>query len=215
MVALTNERMLDVYNFEAWHRDPAVIVLDCGANIGMFTRMALDCGAQQVVCFEPSPRTADCLNMTFASDIASGRLTILKQAVWDKPETLRFSASSITNPGAHHVVSADRDADVIIEATTIDQIVRELSLSRLDFIKMDIEGAEVRALKGAAETLRRFRPLIAIGTEHTDDIACNNELVIRIVREIDPTYRVLCTEIHAEHSPSHGFMLVPYSLVFY
>jgi hypothetical protein len=59
--------------------------------------------------------------------------------------------------------------ETIVPLTTIDRIVSELELSRVDFIKMDIEGAESNAIRGAAETLERFRPRMAIASYHNDD----------------------------------------------
>ena len=55
---------------------------------------------------------------------------------------------------------------VKVPLATIDKIVSELSLQRVDFIKMDIEGAEAHALQGARDTLNRFRPRLAIALEH-------------------------------------------------
>jgi FkbM family methyltransferase len=53
-----------------------------------------------------------------------------------------------------------------VVTTTIDDLVRERGLERVDFVKLDIEGAELDALAGAAETLRRFRPRLAICAYH-------------------------------------------------
>jgi FkbM family methyltransferase len=50
--------------------------------------------------------------------------------------------------------------------TTVDDLVRERGLARVDFVKLDIEGAELDALVGAEETLRRFRPRLAICAYH-------------------------------------------------
>jgi FkbM family methyltransferase len=54
-----------------------------------------------------------------------------------------------------------------IRTTTIDDLILEMSLTRLDWIKMDIEGAEVEALKGAENTLRRFRPHLFVEIHNT------------------------------------------------
>jgi FkbM family methyltransferase len=61
-------------------------------------------------------------------------------------------------PGSH------RDVQVLL--TTIDKIVDELHLPRVDLIKMDIEGAEVKALAGARNTLSRFHPRMSTAAEH-------------------------------------------------
>ncbi len=54
-------------------------------------------------------------------------------------------------------------------ATTVDQIVSDLKLDRLDLIKMDIEGAEPLALLGAETAIQRFRPQLAISIYHQPD----------------------------------------------
>jgi hypothetical protein len=103
------------------------------------------------------------------------------------------------NPGADLVVPEACEGCVVIEATTIDSLVRELGLERLDFIKLDIEGSEVRALQGAAGSLRGFRPRLAVSTEHTDDILGNNRAVLETLKDIEPRYEAQCRECHREH----------------
>ncbi len=211
---ITIEILSDSYYFATQDKSASPIVLDCGANIGVFARAALNRGAEKVICCEPSPLTADCLDLTFRPEIQSGRLVVVRKGVWDRTETLRFSASNQSNPGSHGIVEKDDPNTISIEVTTIDELVEQLGIPRVDFIKMDIEGAEERALRGAQKTIRNFRPRMGLGTEHTADIAANNARVIETVRKIDPTYRVVFTEVHPEHSPSLGLVLAPYSLSF-
>lgn len=68
----------------------------------------------------------------------------------------------------------------------LDTIVEMLGLERVDFIKMDIEGAEVDALLGAEETIKRFKPKLAICTYHrpTDPIE-----IRKILLNYNPNYR--------------------------
>jgi hypothetical protein len=53
--------------------------------------------------------------------------------------------------------------------TTVDLLVKELGLERIDSIKLDIEGAEEKAIAGAAETIRKFQPRIALCLYHLKD----------------------------------------------
>ena len=166
------------------------VVLDCGASDGDFSRQALNAGARLVVAIEISPASVECLRRNLAPEIAAGRAVVYPKGVWDKNDTLplnvddqNFAANSVVflAPGAHPTLRA--------QLTTIDQIVNELALSRVDFIKMDIEGAEVNALHGARETLRRFRPRLAIATEHKPD---DETAIPNAVRAIQSDYQAEC-----------------------
>jgi Methyltransferase FkbM domain len=63
-------------------------------------------------------------------------------------------------------VGVTSEGTATAETLSIDDLVRRQGLSRVDFIKMDIEGAELSALQGAAETLRAFRPKLALALYH-------------------------------------------------
>ncbi len=146
---------------------PGDTVLDCGANVGVYTRTALAEGAAMVVAIEPARENIECLRRNFAAEIAQGRVIVYPKGVWDKDDLLTLhvdpdnsAADSflIERPGSHGVEK--------VPLTTIDKLVAELSLERVDFIKMDIEGAEVRALEGGRATLERFHPRMAISAYH-------------------------------------------------
>jgi len=68
-------------------------------------------------------------------------------------------ATTVMKNGTDH-------ADKIAVSISVDDLVKERHLPRVDFIKMDIEGAELSALKGAGETLRRFKPKLAVCVYH-------------------------------------------------
>jgi FkbM family methyltransferase len=56
-----------------------------------------------------------------------------------------------------------------VNTISIDDFVHQRKLDKVDFIKMDIEGAELMALKGALETIKRFKPKLAISIYHSLD----------------------------------------------
>ena len=56
-----------------------------------------------------------------------------------------------------------------VDTVTIDETVARLGLQRVDFVKMDIEGAELDSLKGGEQTIRRHRPKLAISLYHKPD----------------------------------------------
>jgi hypothetical protein len=64
------------------------------------------------------------------------------------------------------------------ETQTIDDFCKERNLNKVDFIKMDIEGAELYALKGGENSIRRYKPKLAIASYHSLDDFVNIPLWI-------------------------------------
>jgi FkbM family methyltransferase len=169
---------------------PGDVVLDCGASDGDFTREALRAGASKVISIEIAPSSAECIRRNLASEIAAGKVVVYPKGVWDKEDRMTLEVDD-TNFAANTVVLRPKNAHPAVEValTTIDKIVVELGLARVDFIKMDIEGAEVRALNGARETINRFKPRMAITAEHNP----NDERDIpEAIRRIRQDYRTEC-----------------------
>ena len=166
------------------------VVLDCGASDGDFTRLALEAGAQTVVAIEISPSSAECIRRNLAAEAAAGHVIVYPKGVWDKDDTLTLNLDD-TNFAANSVVMRPDSShpSVLVPLTTIDKLVAELKLPRVDFIKMDIEGAEIPALDGAHQTIARFKPRLAIATEHKPD---DEYTIPAAVRKIRPDYQMEC-----------------------
>ncbi|MFB3829098.1 MAG: FkbM family methyltransferase [Bryobacteraceae bacterium] len=172
------EQELEYYGAGAQAVHAGDVVLDCGADIGSFTRRALRHGASLVVAIEPMPEKEPCLRRTFSAEIAEGRVIVYPKGVWDKPDTLTLHGDS--------VVERRAGKQFRVPLATIDSIAAELKLSRVDYIKMDVEGAEPRALAGARSVIQRFRPRLSIATEHAPDDAL---AIPRLVRSMAAGYR--------------------------
>jgi len=161
------DREREVYEEGGRGVRPGDTVLDCGANVGVFTRHALERGAKLVVAIEPAPENLFCLRKNLEEELRAGRVIVYPKGVWDRDGELvlrTFDAQS----GGDSVALEFRGsrAGPVIPLTTIDKLTAELGLSCVDFIKMDIEGGERQALMGARRTVERFRPRLAISLEH-------------------------------------------------
>jgi FkbM family methyltransferase len=169
---------------------PGDTVFDCGAHVGVFTRYCLQRGVKRVIAVEPDPTNLACLEANFAAEIASGQVTIIKAGVWNtktklplfEPGGVNSGGNSFVNRAAPNIYKLDE-----IPVLPLDEIVGDLKLDRVDFIKMDIEGAERYALEGAAKSIARFKPRMAICTYHlADDL----QVIPAIVKRAQPSYQI-------------------------
>src|SRR5262249_48498270 len=111
--------------------------------------------------------------------------------VWHEKGQLTFHVDK-DNSAGDSIVFGDQGGqpgDIRIEVTTIDEIARELKLTAVNFIKMDIEGSERKAVEGAREVLKKFRPRMALCTYHMQDDAV---VVPATVKSIVPDYAFVC-----------------------
>jgi FkbM family methyltransferase len=176
------------------------VVLDGGAHIGTFSKFALAHGARKVIAFEPDPANADCFQRNFESELRSGAVVVVRKALWNHSATLALS-HGITSAGSRASDSVEAPTGDAIPATTIDETVRVLGLDRVDFIKLDVEGAERKAIEGAAETLRRFRPRMVVCTYHSPDDAVK---ITEAVLRVHPSYWVFASRRQAYFYEGEG-----------
>lgn len=95
--------------------------------------------------------------------------------------------NSVLNGGNSFMLQAPHHETVTVETTTIDTFVQENNITKIDFIKVDIEGAERLMLKGAKKTLQTLKPKLAICTYHFKD----DPMVLEaIIKEANPNYIV-------------------------
>jgi FkbM family methyltransferase len=152
---------------------PDDICLDLGANIGMIT-LALSALVPNghVYAFEGSPETTQALKETLRANKitnASAENTVVGRTAervkfFDIPD-MRSSGHYVPESNTREIAPISQGGDsqiVVSETKSVDQIVRELGLQRLDFMKIDVEGAELDVLSGAAETFRKFSPLVVM-----------------------------------------------------
>ena len=167
------------------------IVLDCGANVGTFTRQAVAAGAATVVAIEPAPENLECLRRNLREEIQSGTVVVVSKGVWDRETNLQLTTDNRNSAEDSVVLKPETPGDTVgIPVTTIDKLVQELALPRVDFVKMDIEGAEKQALSGGRETIARFKPRLGIATEHLPDDETAIPALVRSIRSDYGTYPV-------------------------
>lgn len=175
------------------------IVLDIGANVGFFAcaigRRTSDVGGR-VFCFEPVSSNRERLGRNIALNQLGATVSVIPVALGERPGTLvmrRVPTGEAANAVGENMFSAwDRKAieregwpAEETELVRLDDWAR--CLDRCDLIKIDVEGADLLVLRGAAVTLDRFRPLVLaeFNPYWMKQIGQDLEDVRRLVRAIE------------------------------
>lgn len=130
--------------------------IQAGGHVGLYP-IELSKHFQTIHTFEPIKENFDCIEKNInKSKKYPGLVIKYNKGLSDKNESLYFENEyKETNTGTWHVVNT---GDNKIEAITIDS----LNLSNVDLIQLDIEGHELKALRGAEKTIKKDSPVIMI-----------------------------------------------------
>lgn len=144
------------------------VFVDVGANIGYFSMLAAQQKAGKVLAIEPIPKTYDMLNMNIEYNMFTDVIEPLNIALGSKEHTAKFICSlGPKNHMVYEVEDIHRDLPTInVNVTTLDNLLKyRKKIGRIDFIKVDIEGAEHSFLLGARKTMEAFKPIIMMEIE--------------------------------------------------
>lgn len=173
------------------------VFIDCGAYDGDTVLAFIDAlkrntgggylQPKKIFAFEADPENAEKLKKNL-SHIENAE--IIPKGVSDKSGVLYFSADGTTSSG---IASG---GGIQIEVTAIDEAVKDENVT---FIKMDIEGSELKALMGAEETIKRCRPKLAVCVYHkAEDLMT----IPQYIRSLVPDYRLYFRNYRAEGTES-------------
>jgi FkbM family methyltransferase len=132
-------------------------------------------------------------NLVLNPELAK-RIKIVQKALWknsDKNLSICCNknghlAASFVSDGSWHNIQ-EIDEILSVKSISIDDFVLQNNLSKVDFIKLDIEGSELECLQGARETIKKFKPRIAVCVYHKDDDFVN---ISSYLKQIVPAYKL-------------------------
>ena len=163
-------------------------VVDVGANHGYYTVLMADMVGPEghVVAFEPNPTIGQLLTKSVAVNGYSGRTKIHRAATTAKDgEDLSFIIPKDEPKNGHLIRSPHEKNAITVKGITLDTALEKCE--RVDFIKIDVEGAEEGTLAGAWKTIERHRPglLLEFNARRTQD----PESLIAKLRSYYPTIK--------------------------
>ena len=138
-------------------------IIDGGAFKGETSFWFLSKGAGKVYAFEPDPYNFLVLSKNIKRNKAEDKIIPVQKVFSNKIGTFSLYA---TGSGRSAALTGGNET---IEGITLDSFVEKEGLDRLDFIKLDVEGAELEVLEGAVETIKKFKPKIAVSVYHKPD----------------------------------------------
>ena len=145
---------------------PGMIAIDIGANRGwyalLFSKLV---GTQgRVYALEPVPAMFRVLNQNLAINDFAGNVSTFQLAASDISGKAMMQVNT-AEPEISRLVPTGGEslnADASVDAVTLDAFAESHKLGRIDFIKVDVEGAEEKVLAGARGILERWQPLLLI-----------------------------------------------------
>lgn len=163
---------IEVMNFDHYEPDETRVmdllaagarqILDVGANIGWYAvRFAQRQPQAQVHAFEPMPTAYAYLQRNVAANGVAGRVAVYNHGLSSSSGAVNFfiSPKSGTNASLLNVAGAQDARSVVGLTLTLDDWVANHGITP-DFIKCDVEGAELLVMRGGGQTLARHKPII-------------------------------------------------------
>jgi FkbM family methyltransferase len=152
---------------------PDSTIIDVGAGQGLSAVLASSVvHAGSVVAIEPSGREADRLRRNLALNDARD-VVVVEQALGEKPGTATMHVADPRHAGQNTVGEADAagstagEPGVAVTLTSLDCLVQELGLARVDVMKVDVGGGEAAVVQGAGDVLRDRRPIVLLAVRES------------------------------------------------
>jgi FkbM family methyltransferase len=142
------------------------VVMDAGANhayLSIYYGKKVGAGGK-VFAFEPDQINIVEMEANIALNPGVENIQIQEELIWNENTKLEFFEAGTVSSSIHY--KPENAKAILKDAITIDSFQKQAQLDRLDFIKMDIEGAEIEAMDGLVEVLEKFKPNFAIASYH-------------------------------------------------
>jgi FkbM family methyltransferase len=158
------------YEFLKGSKDSKIII-DAGANIGMFTKFLNPIFPNsKFICIEPEPSNFDVLKRNIGNN---NNVSLLQKALWndDKGVTININPK-YGEWGA--TTSNTKETGTKIESITMEQLLNKFDIKEVDILKIDIEGAENSLFQGDLNWMKKTKTIIIELHDFMDNGSSNN-----------------------------------------
>jgi len=161
------------------------IVIDAGANFGEFAIYCIRLGAKKVYAFEPVTETFNRLVKQIEINNLKGKVIPIKMALGDRTETLKIYFSKPEDYAA--AIGRKGSKSEIVNIISLDEFCKKEKITNVGFIKMDIEGYEENALKGAMKIIKLNKPILSFSAYHK---LTDKKLLPILVKSLRSDYKI-------------------------
>ena len=164
LVTIGTYEILETRILQTLARSSSVII-DIGANVGYYTVLLAKSQPSGgfLHAFEPFPASYDVTSRSVAKNDLTQKVKVSKTGLSDNPgkSVIYIPKTSGTSAASMKVLHPEEtNVEVEIELETLDSYFDKNQVSNVDLIKIDVEGAELFAIKGGWETIRTYRPFV-------------------------------------------------------
>lgn len=138
------------------------VFLDIGANFGLYSIfIGKKFESCQIHSFEPVPETFEILRQNIEHNKLNSKIKINNIGLADKTGQLFFSNDKYAG---NHIIWNPQKNDMVVKVNVqkLDDYIKDSAIQSVNFIKCDVEGAELLVLKGAEDIISKFHPIILI-----------------------------------------------------
>ncbi|MFA4960760.1 MAG: FkbM family methyltransferase [Candidatus Pacearchaeota archaeon] len=158
------------------------IVLDCGANKGVFSIYSVLLGAKKVYSFEPVSRSNINLLKTIRLNKMEDKIILFRKALGDENRSEKISYRYTGDGGGQINPKFVKENGWISESVDVCRF-DDLNLGKIEFIKIDTEGYEAKVLIGAEKTIKKFKPILSLSAYHKPSDKKELPELIKNIRE--------------------------------
>lgn len=149
--------------------------IDIGANKGVYTYwMSKAVGKQgKVISFEPQPELGVLLN-NIKKSFNLKNITVVNKGLSSRASQMNLYRRKVGDGSAmiesenNKLFDPTDKEKVAVDVTTLDSFFKDRNISRLSFIKCDVEGHELEVFKGGTETLKKHKPTLLFECHHEE-----------------------------------------------
>lgn len=169
-------------------------IIDCGAFWGDSSLSFLKYKPYKVYAIEPCSKNFEALKNVIRRNNLENVIVPYKKGVYNQADTriLYHNYEGLENCSSFYNNSKNENLQESIELITIDKLVQQNNINPA-VIKMDIEGAELEAVYGAAETVRTFKPIMLISVYHRPDDLFE---IKPFLSSLNPGYKFKIRKLH-------------------